>query len=222
MPLPPELRRSHPYAHAPRLPPVEKGEQIDLSALLPGQGELEIEVGPGRGTFVLERVIHAPEVRFIAFEVRLKWAQIVDERLGKLGLHHRARVFAEDAREALARCSPEGAVSKIFVHFPDPWWKKRHAKRLVVGSSLLDSVVWLLQDGGELFVQTDVEDRAAGYDQVVLGYPDLVPFGDVDGQPFLQANPYGARSNREVRAAQDGLPVTRMRWKRRERDLAAQ
>jgi tRNA (guanine-N7-)-methyltransferase len=215
-------RRPHPYAHAARLPSLELGERVDVNALLPGDGPLEIEIGPGRGNFVFERVIAAPESRLLAFEIRLKWAQIVDERLGKRGFHHRARVLAEDAKAALARLSPEGSVKRFFVHFPDPWWKKRHAKRLVVGNALLDSIVWLLEDDGELFVQTDVDFRAEGYENVVEGYADLVPAGDEEGQPFLAANPYGARSNREVRADEDGLPVTRMRWKRRPRPLAAE
>ena len=52
------------------------------------------------------------------------------------------------------------SVSRIFVHFPDPWWKKRHHKRLVVGTPLLDEVARVLVPAGEVFVQTDVEERA--------------------------------------------------------------
>lgn len=215
-------RRPHPYAHAAKLPPAASQEKVDVTKLLPGDGPIELEIGPGRGNFAFERAAAAPESRLIGFEIRLKWAQIADEKLGKLGHHHHARIFAEDAKVALARLEPEGSVKRVFVHFPDPWWKKRHAKRLVVGNQLLDSVVWLLEDEGELFVQTDVDFRAEGYENVVEGYADLEPWGDVEGQPFLAANPYGARSNREARADQDGLPVTRMRWKRRPRPLAAQ
>lgn len=217
----PRRPRVHPYAHAARLP---EGDRIDVDSLFPGphDGPLEIEIGPGRGNFVFERIVAAPEIRLIAFEIRLKWAQIVDERLGKRGHHDRARVFAEDAKAALARLAPEGSVDRFFVHFPDPWWKKRHTKRLVMGNQLLDSVVWLLRDEGELFVQTDVDFRAEGYESVVEGYDDLEPFGDVEGLPFLAKNPYGARSNREVRADEDGLPVTRMRWRRRPRPMAAE
>lgn len=215
-------RRPHPYAHAAKLPLPETQEKVDVTALLLGDGEIEIEIGPGRGNFAFERAAFAPANRLIGFEIRLKWAQIADAKLGKLGHHHHARIFAEDAKAALARLEPAGSVARIFVHFPDPWWKKRHAKRLVVGDALLDSVVRLLRDGGEFFVQTDVDFRAEGYENVVEGYADLEPAGDAEGQPFLAANPYGARSNREVRADEDGLPVTRMRWKRRPRLLAGE
>jgi tRNA (guanine-N7-)-methyltransferase len=204
-------RPNHPYALAPRLP---EGERLDLDQLLGGSGPIEIEIGPGRGGFVFERCAADPEVRLLGLEVRLKWAQLVDERLGKAGLHPRARVLAEDAKAALTRLGPDGSVRAVFVHFPDPWWKKKHEKRLVMGDTLLEQVARLLAPGGELFVQTDVEDRAQRYQLEVARVPSLIPAGDAPGSTLLAENPYGARSPRERRAMQDGLPVHRMRWRR--------
>jgi tRNA (guanine-N7-)-methyltransferase len=103
------------------------------------------------------------------------------------------------------------------VHFPDPWWKKRHETRLVLGEPVLAQIARLLCDGGELFVQTDVEDRAAQYEALLTGAADLEPAGDGAGSLRLAANPYGARGNRERRVEQDGLPVHRLRVRRRPR-----
>jgi tRNA (guanine-N7-)-methyltransferase len=153
----------------------------------------------------------------VGLEIRLKWATIVDERLHKRGLAARARVFNADAREALPRLAPDASVSVFYLHFPDPWWKKRHEKRLVMGSSLLDEIARLLRDGGELFVQTDVEERAALYEAQISAHPALDPAGDAHGSPRLMENPYGARSPREHRAIEDGLPVHRLRYQRRAR-----
>lgn len=199
----------NPYTHAPRLP---EGEEILLSSLLPGEGPLEIEIGPGRGSFLYERLLVRSDIRMMGLEIRRKWAQLVDERLRARGFGTRARVFAEDAREALCRLAPAGSVSTFFVHFPDPWWKKRHAKRFVVGDILLAEMVRLLKSNGELFVQTDVEDRALQYQQAVAQISGFLPAGDTQGSPILLKNPYEARSNREHRADADGLPVWRMRW----------
>jgi tRNA (guanine-N7-)-methyltransferase len=204
-------RPNHPYAAAPRLP---EGDTIDLGALLPGSGPVEIEIGPGRGGFVFERCALEPDVRLLGLEVRLKWAALVDERLARVGLHPRARVLAEDAKAALARLGPSGTVRAVFVHFPDPWWKKKHTKRLVVGAGLLESVARLLEPGGELFVQTDVEERAERYATDVAAVPAFIAAGDAEGSPRMAENPYGARSPRERRAIADGLPVVRMRWRR--------
>jgi tRNA (guanine-N7-)-methyltransferase len=218
-------RPSHPYADAPRLPrgpagelaaglvPADRGV-VTVDQILPGDGPIEIEIGPGRGGFVFERCVADPTVRLLGLEVRLKWATIVDRRLAAQGLGARARVLAEDAKVALPRLGPDGSVRAFFVHFPDPWWKKRHEKRLVVGDVLLTHVVRLLAPGGELFVQTDVEDRALRYAAEIEKNAALVPAGDASGSPVLAENPYGARSPREHRAIADGLPVHRFRWRK--------
>lgn len=207
-------RPNHPYARAPRIP---DGDRVSVGALVPGEGPIEIEIGPGRGGFVFERAAAAPLARLIGLEIRLKWATLVDERLAKQGLGARARVFNADAREALARLSPDASVARFFMHFPDPWWKKRHEKRLVMGEPLLDEIARLLVDGGEFFVQTDVEERADLYEAHLAAHPALEPAGDAPPSPRLAENPYGARSPREHRAIADGLPIHRMRFKRRTR-----
>ena len=205
-------RSTHPYAHAARLP--EGDGTVLLDDVLPGSGPFEIEIGPGRGGFMFERAAAAPEARILGFEIRRKWAHIVDERLKKAGLGARARVLAEDAGVALGRLGPDGSVRAFFLHFPDPWWKKRHEKRLVMKDALLDAIVRLLAPGGALYVQTDVEDRAARYAEQIAGHGGFVPAGDVAGDPHMAENPYGARSPREHRAIADGLPVHRLRYQK--------
>jgi len=207
-------RPDHPYAHAPRLP---EGDAVPVADLVPGAGPIEIEIGPGRGGFLFERAAASPTSRLFGLEIRLKWAAIVDERLRRAGLGARARVFNADAREALPHLVPDASVTVFYLHFPDPWWKKRHAKRLVMGATLLDSIARLLADGGELFVQTDVEERAGLYDEQIAAHPAFEPAGDAPGSPRLAENPYGARSPREHRAVADGLPVHRLRYRRRVR-----
>jgi tRNA (guanine-N7-)-methyltransferase len=204
-------RPNHPYAHAPRFPdgPVTSAD------LVPGPGPLEIEIGPGRGGFLFERSSARPDVRIVGLEIRLKWSALVDAQLAKQGKGARARALNADAREALARLGPDGSVSVFYLHFPDPWWKRKHEKRLVMGPDLLDSVARLLPVGGDLFVQTDVQERAALYEEQIGAHPAFVAAGDVEGSPRLAENPYEARSPRERRAMADGLPVIRMRYRKR-------
>lgn len=201
----------YPYANPPRLP--EEGE-VDLSDVLGPGGPIELVIGPGRGAFILERSEAAPQARIIGMEIRRKWAQRVDERLKKHGKHPAVRVVCEDAKLALPRIVPDGCVQRVFVHFPDPWWKKRHQKRLVVVDPLVEQLVRLLADDGELFVQTDVPERAEEYQSRLAAFELLTPAGDTPDSPVLSDNPYGAKSNRERRADQDGLPVYRLRYRR--------
>lgn len=209
------MKKPGPYAHAPRLP---EGETVDLRALHALGEWIELEIGPGpKAGFLLERAAAAPEAALVGLEIRKKWATVGDEKLAKAGYAGRARVFCEDARDAIKRLRPDACVRRVFLHFPDPWWKKRHEKRLVMGDDLLIEVVRLLEPNGELYIQTDVEERAELYADVVAKSPELVPAGDAPGNPRVEDNPYGARSPREHRAILDTLPVTRMRWRRTDR-----
>jgi tRNA (guanine-N7-)-methyltransferase len=215
-------RKLTPYADAPRLP---AGEALGIDQILvrstpPGEGtaaplprRLELEIGPGRGGFLLERLATGPDVCIVGLEIRLKWASLVDQRLHELGLADRGRVFAEDIRVALPRLA-DGSLSRVFVHFPDPWWKKRHAKRRLATDGVITEIARLLTDSGELFVQTDVWETADAYRQAIESHSGFLPDGDAPGSPLLAENPYGARSPRERRVISAELPVVRLRYRR--------
>ena len=200
--------RIDPYANAPRLP--AELDVVDPREVIGGApGPLELEIGPGRGGFLFERLAAAP-VRMMGLEIRRKWATIVDNRLRDRGYGQRARVFAEDAKVAVARF-PDACVNAVYVHFPDPWWKRRHHKRLVVGGDFVQSLQRVLIPAGELFVQTDVEDRAQAYFEVLSQVSGLEPMGP---SPWIDENPYEARSTREHHAISDGLPIYRLRYRK--------
>jgi tRNA (guanine-N7-)-methyltransferase len=198
--VPPEPRR---YLElAPRAP---EGA-IDLRSLWQTEsGGIELEIGFGRGMFLLERANSAPDVRLLGIEIKSKWAYLVAERARRQALHQ-LRVFAGDAREILPRLGPEQILTRVYVHFPDPWWKKRHAKRRLRGASTVEPIARLLMPGGELFMQTDVEDRARDFMTDIRAHGGF----ELGEPPFVPDQGYGARSNREKRAIADELPIYRI------------
>jgi len=203
-----------PQADDPRrylaLAPAAPEGRIEVGSLFPTGGPLELEIGFGRGVFLIERTQAAPDARLLGIEIKRKWAYLVEQRLLRLALPN-VRVFGGDARDILLRLSPDASFERVFMHFPDPWWKKRHAKRRLRGSEMLDSLARLLRPGGEFFVQTDVEERAEVFVADLRAHHAF----DVPEHCYLQENPYGARSNREKRAIEDGLPVYRILATRR-------
>jgi tRNA (guanine-N7-)-methyltransferase len=179
---------------------------VDLRALWQGSSaDIELEIGFGRGMFLLERAKSAPHVRLLGIEIKSKWAYLVAERARRESLEH-VRVFGGDAREILPRLGPEASLTRVFVHFPDPWWKKRHAKRRLRGPSTLEPIARLLAPGGELFIQTDVEDRAQDFVSDIRAHGGF----EIGEPPFVPDQGYGARSNREKRAIADELPIYRV------------
>jgi len=199
----------YPYANAPRLP---ESEPLHLGELFGHTQPVDLELGPGRGGFIQERALQPGGPCIVGLEIRRKWATKVDERLAALGLSSRARVFAEDARLILPRLA-SASIGAVFVHFPDPWWKKRHHKRLLLGPDVLAQLARVVIPGGELYIQTDVEERAEQYEAVVAGEP---AFTAIEGGPRVAENPYGAYSPRERRSMADEVPVFRLRYRRRD------
>ena len=177
--------------------------------LIPGEGPRELEIGFGHGRFLIERAHAAPTSRLLGIEIKAKWGHLVEQRRIREGLNH-VVALSGDAREILPRLGPDGCLTRAYLHFPDPWWKKKHQKRRVLDENFLVAMARLLHPGGELFVQSDVEDRA-------VDMRDQIREFEVEGKRAFEVpggfdikNPYGARSNREARADEDGLPVFRV------------
>jgi tRNA (guanine-N7-)-methyltransferase len=186
---------------APRAP--ESG--LDLFEIFPPNSEIEMEIGFGRGQFLVQRSAAAPGSYLLGLEIKKKLAYQVAQRCARMRLG-RVHVLSGDARAVLPLVRPAAALARVFMHFPDPWWKKRHAKRRLFGDELIGQVARLLRPGGELFVQTDVEERAL---EGLAQLRECAAF-ELPGGGLIDENPYGARSNREQRAIEDGLPVYRV------------
>jgi tRNA (guanine-N7-)-methyltransferase len=187
---------------APRAP---EG-QFSLEELVEGEGPIELDIGFGRGLSLFERAEVAPHSRIIGIEVKTKLAYKSNQRLQKHDLRNVA-VLCGDAREILKRAEPNGSLQRVALHFPDPWWKKRHDKRRVIGQALLTELSRLMKVGAELFIQTDVEHRAEQYVADLRATPGFTLASETG---YVEANPFKARSNRERRAIDDGLPVWRI------------
>jgi tRNA (guanine-N7-)-methyltransferase len=186
---------------APRAP---EGS-IDLRVVFGAEAPVELDIGFGKGMSIFERARIAPGAQILGIEIKSKLGYQVAERVTRLGLSS-IRIWAGDVKEILPRVGPAGSVVRASVHFPDPWWKKRHTKRRVVGGVLLDELARLIAPGGQLFVQTDVEDRAEDYLEEIRADGRFT----LDGDGLVEANPFGSISNRERRAIADGLPVWRI------------
>ena len=183
---------------APRI----SDDGLDLVEVFGESTDIEMEIGYGRGAFLMGRAEAAPGSVVVGVEVKTKWAFLVAERCKRLGLGN-AHPYAGDARRVLPALRPDESLARMFLHFPDPWWKKRHAKRRLLDTALAAQTARLLRPGGELFAQTDVQERHQAY-------VDLFRDHDAFDVRELDHNPYGAQSNRERRAIEDGNPVYRV------------
>jgi tRNA (guanine-N7-)-methyltransferase len=121
---------------------------------------VEVEIGPGTGTFLLAAAARAPHVNFFAIEHSRSRAAQLAAALEARGLGN-ARVLAADAACVVSTLLPAAAVAAYHIYFPDPWWKRRHHRRRLFTPTFAAALQQTLAPGGRIYVATDVAEVLA-------------------------------------------------------------
>jgi tRNA (guanine-N7-)-methyltransferase len=122
-------------------------------------GEVWLEIGFGSGEHLLFQAEHHKDVGFIGCEPFINGVASLLGAIESRGLKT-IRVHSGDAREVLVWL-PGGAISRLFILFPDPWPKKRHLKRRLISPEAVEQFARVLAPGGELRFASDSGDYAA-------------------------------------------------------------
>lgn len=139
---------------------------------------LEIEIGYGRGQFILERASRFPETHFIGFEVHRQLCTEQVRRIEESGLNNILVCF-QDARIAMQQLFPKQSLRRISIFFPDPWWKRRHVKKRVFTPLFLDILSqYLIPHEGILHIKTDVAPYGEVIREMFEQNPRFVPETD--------------------------------------------
>lgn len=128
---------------------------IDWLTLFGNSNPVEIEVGMGKGQFLLNSAQMRPEVNFFGIEIVRKYQLYSATRFAIRKLQN-VKTACADAKLILRDHVAAGSVSAVHVYFPDPWWKKRHRKRRVFTEEFAGLVARALRPGGTLHIATDV------------------------------------------------------------------
>ncbi len=116
---------------------------------------VEVEIGPGDGTFLVGAAAQHPHTNFLGIERSRAKARRLDARLAASGIE-RVRVIHADAACVITALIPADSVAAYHVYFPDPWPKRRHVARRLFTTALVDRLAETLVPGGQLFLATDV------------------------------------------------------------------
>ena len=117
-------------------------------------GPVHIEIGSGKGRFLLKLAAERPDISFLAVERAGKYHKLVCDKAERRGLKN-VRLLRTTAEDLLFRLLPPCTVDALYVLFPDPWPKKRHHKRRLFSAEVTEVMVRCLKPGAPLLVKSD-------------------------------------------------------------------
>jgi tRNA (guanine-N7-)-methyltransferase len=175
-------------------------EEIFADAGLP----LFLDIGCARGRFILKMAELDKTQNFLGLEIR---EPLVAEanRLGReanlTNLHYEF-CNAMNEFDKLFEELPPNLLQTVTIQFPDPWFKKKHAKRRMVNAELIETVVNHLAENGKIFVQTDIEFLAEEMFELFRANDNLREIS-------IKENPFPVKTEREKAVEEKDLPVYR-------------
>lgn len=163
----------------------------------------EVELGFGKGRYLLNSALAHPERRYLGIEVVSKYYRLLERRARRRGADNLVVVRGE-ALYLLSTVLPPAFASVLHVYFPDPWPKQRHHKRRLFDPETVDLVLGLLRPGGRLCFATDFLEYGELVYKILLRYPGLSL--ERRDAPW----PDGARTNYEAKYIEEGRPILRL------------
>lgn len=181
---------------------------LRLDELMDGVGDWEVELGFGKGRYLLQRAGEHRQRRFLGVEVASQYYRLARDRASRRRLANVALIRGE-AVYLMAAVLGAGFAESVHVYFPDPWPKDRHHKRRLFDPLTVDLVLGLLRPGGRLYFASDFLDYGAVVRELLAAHP-AVELEVVD-----QCWPDGARTNYEAKFVTEGREIIRLIARRR-------
>ncbi|HOL88222.1 MAG TPA: tRNA (guanosine(46)-N7)-methyltransferase TrmB [Anaerohalosphaeraceae bacterium] len=160
---------------------------VDWAALFGRTAPVQIEIGSGKGTFLVHQAAAFPQTDFLGIEWSAEYCRLAADRIARHRLTN-VRMIRTDAADFLRRHVADGTVEMIHLYFPDPWPKRRHHKRRFFSRDNLHQMLRCLQPGGWINFATDHADY---YEQARRIAQEAQADGRVETVPFIR--PAGAR-----------------------------
>lgn len=171
---------------------------------------LHLDIGSARGRYLLKMAQEFPQQNFLGLEIReplVEEANRLAAERNLTNLHYEfvnAMLYLDRLLEKL----PEGILQMVTIQFPDPWYKKKHAKRRMVNRELVETLAAHLIPSGKVLVQTDVEFLA---EEMFDLFRQNENFMEME----ISENPFPVKTEREQAVEERNLPIYRVIYERK-------
>jgi tRNA (guanine-N7-)-methyltransferase len=137
--------------------PVSYVDRLDWKPLFSTSKPIEVELGTGDGSFLVQWAGLHPKRNFLGLERLLGRLRKVDRKISRLGLDHVTLIRLE-AAYFVEYLLPPKSVSALHIYFPDPWPKRKQRKNRLINSRFVQAAAAALVAGGAVYLRTDDQD----------------------------------------------------------------
>jgi tRNA (guanine-N7-)-methyltransferase len=194
------------------VPEQEVAETVDFARMFGNDHLVEVEIGSGKGGFLIEAAQRRPDHNFLGIEYIAKFAMYIADRAARHGLSN-IRVLSVDASHLFQHRIRPASVDVLHVYHPDPWPKKRHHKRRLFQAPFVEAALAALKPAGRWYIQTDHAEYFEVIQAVTCHRPDLEPI-DFAGQADT-AESAVLQTNFAVRYGQGGESIYQLAFCKR-------
>ena len=152
--------------------PVSYIERLNLSDILQTPQPLEIELGAGDGSFLIQWAKANPYHNFLAVERLLGRIRKIERKANRIGLTN-VRLLRIEASYFLEYLLPRKSVTALHVYFPDPWPKRKHRRKRLINEAFAKSCSRALAPGGAVYLRTDDPDYFAQMQSMLKGFTPI-------------------------------------------------
>ena len=181
---------------------------LDLSMLFPRKAELHLEIGMGKGQFLMALAAANPQINYIGIE---KYHSVLIRALQKYDAAPLDNLrFACVNADVLCDLFAPASIGRIYLNFSDPWPKERHARRRLTSPQYLARYKTILSPGGTLEFKTDNQDLFDWSEEQVQqeGWEILALTKDLHADPVLSQG--NIMTEYEQRFSRAGHPICKM------------
>ena len=160
-------------------------QMIDFQEIFGNTHPVHLEIGSGRGEFLLAKALQNPGKNYLALELKEKRIKTIIRKLDEK-IHKNVKLIKFFVDDKITEIIPAGSLEKIYIIHPDPWPKKKHHRRRLIQQNFIDVLWKLLSTKGSIFLSTDHCEYATW---IVEHFTQRTDFRSVHEQGFSRSAP---------------------------------
>ena len=174
---------------------------------------IHLDIGSAKGEFLIELATKYPDWNFVGLEIREPLVSLCEKKRRKLELTNLKFLFC-NVNVSLDEWLSDldfGQLKRVSIQFPDPWFKRKHFKRRVLKTNILNSIAKAMSKDGEIFIQSDIF-KLIEYMTNTIDENKYFTRKNVGDLRLIDKNPYNVMTDREIFSLKKNLLIYRVMY----------